>query len=51
LIDIIEIRLARTLGRVIEEELQKGNDIPDEVKQAFLELKAHWDWQIEKELS
>ena len=29
--DLEEIRLARTLGRAIEEELKKGNTVPDEV--------------------
>lgn len=51
MIDIEEIRLARTLGRVIEEELQKGNDLPDEVKRAYLELYKHWQYQMSRELS
>lgn len=49
--DLEEIRLARTLGRIIEEELQKGNDLPDEVKQAYLELYKHWQLQMQRELS
>jgi hypothetical protein len=46
-----EIRLARTLGRIIEEELHKGTNLPEEVKRAYLELYAHWQWQINRELS
>lgn len=49
--DINEIRLARALGRVIEEELQKGSDLPEEVKRAYLELYAHWQYQMNGELS
>lgn len=49
--DIQEIRLARALGRVIEEELQKGSEIPDEVKRAYLELYNFWQVQMAKELS
>ena len=49
--DINEIRLARALGRVIEEELQKGSDLPEEVKRAYLELYAHWQYQMNRELS
>jgi hypothetical protein len=46
-----ELRLARALGRVIEEELQKGNSLPDEIMRAYTELYAHWQWQINRELS
>jgi len=46
-----ELRLARALGRVIEEELQKGNSLPDEIMRAYTELYAHWQWQISRELS
>jgi len=46
-----EIRLARALGRVIEEEMRKGNELPEEVKRAYLELYAHWQWQMQRELS
>jgi hypothetical protein len=49
--DIEEIRLARALGRIIEEELRKGSEIPDEVKRAYLELCAHWQMQMNRELS
>lgn len=49
--DLTEIRLARSLGRVIEEELQKGNELPEEVKRAYLELYKHWQLQMAKELS
>jgi hypothetical protein len=46
-----ELRPARALGRVIEEELQKGNSLPDEIMRAYKELYAHWQWQISRELS
>ena len=49
--DLTEVRLARALGRVIEEELQKGNDLPEEVKRAYLELYQHWQLQMQRELS
>jgi hypothetical protein len=49
--DLDEIRLARTLGRAIEEEIKKGNKIPDEVLRAYEELYKHWQYQMVKELS
>ena len=49
--DITEIRLARELGRVIEEELRKGNKLPDELMRAYIELYNHWQWQMQRELS
>ena len=49
--DIEEIRLARTLGRVIEEEVRKGNKLPDEVLRAYEELYKHWQLQMQRELS
>jgi hypothetical protein len=49
--DLTEVRLARQLGVVIEAELQKGTELPDEVKRAYLELYKHWQYQIERELS
>ena len=49
--DIQEIRLARALGRVIEEELKKGTKLPDEVLRAYEELYRFWQYQINKELS
>jgi hypothetical protein len=49
--DIVEIRLARTLGRAIEEEIKKGNKIPDEVLRAYEELYKHWQLQMDRELS
>lgn len=49
--DIEEIRLARALGRVIEEELRKGSEIPEEILKAYNELYKHWQWQISRELS
>jgi hypothetical protein len=51
LIDITEIRLARQLGVVIEAELQKGTELPDEIKRAYLELYQHWQLQMTTELS
>ena len=49
--DIEEIRLARTLGRAIEEEIKKGNKVPDEVLRAYEELYKHWQYQMDRELS
>jgi hypothetical protein len=49
--DIEEIRLARTLGRMIEEEIKKGNKLPDEVLRAYEELYKHWQYQMARELS
>jgi len=49
--DIEEIRLGRTLGRVIEEEIKKGNKLPDEVLRAYEELYKHWQLQMDRELS
>lgn len=49
--DIEEIRLARTLGRAIEEEIKKGNKIPDEVLRAYEELYRFWQYQMSRELS
>ena len=49
--DIEEIRLARALGRVIEEEIRKGNKLPDEVLQAYEELYRFWQIQMSRELS
>ena len=49
--DIEEIRLGRTLGRVIEEEIKKGNKLPDEVLRAYEELYKHWQVQMDRELS
>ena len=49
--DLDEIRLARTLGRAIEEEIKKGIKIPDEVLRAYEELYTHWQLQMDRELS
>ena len=49
--DIEEIRLARALGRVIEEEIRKGNKLPDEVLRAYEELFRFWQLQMARELS
>ena len=43
-----EVQLARALGRVIHEELQRGNRLPDEVVRAYNELYRHWLKQIEQ---
>jgi hypothetical protein len=50
-IDLTEIRLARALGQTIETELRKGTELPDEVKRAYLELYAHWQYQMNKEIT
>ena len=49
--DIEEIRLARALGRVIEEEIRKGSKLPDEVLRAYEELYKFWQIQMARELS
>ena len=49
--DLDEIRLARTLGRAIEEEIKNGNKVPDEVLRAYEELYKHWQLQMDRELS
>ena len=49
--DIEEIRLARALGRVIEEELKKGTKLPDELLRAYEELYRFWQYQMNRELS
>ena len=49
--DIEEIRLARALGRVIEEEIRKGSKLPDEVLRAYEELFRFWQVQMSRELS
>ena len=49
--DIEEIRLGRKLCRVIEEEIKKGNKLPDEVLRAYEELYKHWQVQMDRELS
>jgi hypothetical protein len=49
--DLDEIRLARILGRAIEEEIKKGNKVPDEVLRAYEELYKHWQSQMDRELS
>jgi hypothetical protein len=51
MIDLEEIRLARALGRVIEEEVRKGNKLPDEVLRAYEELYRFWQYQMSRELS
>jgi hypothetical protein len=49
--DIEEMRLARALGRVIEEEIRKGTMLPDEVLRAYEELYRFWQVQMSRELS
>lgn len=51
MLDLSEIKLARALGRAIEEEIAKGNKLPDEVLRAYEELYKHWQWQMSRELS
>jgi hypothetical protein len=51
MLDFEEIRLARALGRTIEEEIKKGNKLPDEVLRAYEELYKHWQYQMSLELS
>jgi len=51
MIDLTEVKLARTLGLAIEEEIKKGNKIPDEVLRAYEELYKHWQYQMSLELS
>lgn len=43
-----EIRLSRALAREIDQVLQSyGQVVPHSVYKAYLELKKHYDWQIE----
>lgn len=49
--DLEEIRLARSLGRIIEECFRAGDVIPTPILEAFAELNKHWQQQIERELS
>ena len=49
--DIEEIRLSRALGRAIDECFRAGDQIPTPILEAFAELKKHWDWQMQRELS
>ena len=49
--DIEEIRLGRALGRAIEQEIAKGNKLPDEVLKAYEELYRFWQVQMARELS
>jgi hypothetical protein len=49
--DIEEIRLARALGRVIEEEIAKGSKLPDDVLKAYEDLYKFWQVQMSRELS
>jgi hypothetical protein len=49
--DIEEVRLARALGRVIEEEISKGTKLPDGVLRAYEQLYKHWQVQMDRELS
>ena len=51
MLDFEEIRLARALGRTIEEELKKGNKLPNEVLRAYEELYRFWQVQMARELS
>ena len=49
--DIEEIRLARALGRAIEEEIGKGTKLPDAVLKSYEELYRFWQVQMARELS
>ena len=49
--DIEEIRLARALGRAIEEEIGKGTKLPDAVLKAYEDLYKFWQIQMARELS
>lgn len=51
MIDLQEIRLARALGRAIDECIAVGDVIPTQILEAYAELHKHWNEQIEKELS
>lgn len=44
-----EIKLSRALARAIEQNLiQYGNVVPQDVLNAYNELKKHYQWQIEE---
>jgi hypothetical protein len=44
-----EIKLSRALARAIEQNLnQYGNVMPQDVINAFYELRKHYQWQIEE---
>jgi hypothetical protein len=45
---IKEIRLSRALAMAIESELQVSH-FSEKILNAYKELKAHYDWQIETE--
>jgi predicted RecB family endonuclease len=49
--DIEEIRLARALGRAIEEEIGKGTKLPDAVLKSYEDLYKFWQLQMDRELS
>ena len=49
--DIEEIRLARALGRAIEEEVSKGTKLPDAVLKSYEDLYKFWQVQMARELS
>jgi hypothetical protein len=51
MIDLTEIRLARDLGRAIDECFRAGDVIPTPILEAYAKLNAHWKDQIERELS
>lgn len=44
-----EIKLSRALARAIEQNLnQFGNVMPQDVINAYYELRKHYQWQIEE---
>jgi hypothetical protein len=49
--DLEEIRLARALGRVIEEEISKGTKLPDALLKSYEDLYKFWQIQMDRELS
>ena len=49
--DIEEIRLARALGRAIDESISSGDVIPTNILEAYAELYKFWQVQMDRELS
>lgn len=49
--DLTEMRLARALGRAIDECFRAGDIIPTPILEAYAQLNKHWQEQIERELS
>ena len=51
MLDLEEVRLARALGVIIDEELKKGTQLPKEIIDAYKELHLHWQYQMSREMS